>query len=285
MPPYAPGNGTCRIESSSADIGQRDAGTGWGSLPVMQTAVVTGAAVGIGAAIAARLAADGYAVAVADIDTEGATTRAEALAAAGYDAAAFTVDIADAVSVDTLAAAVHEWRGSIDVLVNNAGITGPHGSFETYDRAMLRRVIEIDLIGTMLCTQAVVPIMVAQGGGRIVNIASIAGKDGNPALAPYSAAKAGVIGFTKALGRELAARGITVNAIAPGGVSGTAITAAAGTATGDATAQRTNVMSNTPLGRLARPDEIAALVSWLCSPECSYSTGAVYDISGGRASY
>ena len=251
----------------------------------MRTAIVTGAAVGIGAAIAVRLATDGYAIAVADIDTAGAEAHAARLRGAGHQARAFQVDIADTESVDALAACVHEWQGTIDALVNNAGITGPHGSFATYDRTMLRRVIEVDLVGTMLCTRAVVGFMIAQGAGRIVNIASIAGKDGNPNLAPYSAAKAGVIGFTKALGRELAANGIAVNAIAPGGVGGTAITAAAGTASNDATAQRSTVLSNTPMGRLAHPEEIAALVSWLCSPECSYSTGAVYDISGGRASY
>jgi NAD(P)-dependent dehydrogenase (short-subunit alcohol dehydrogenase family) len=249
------------------------------------TALVTGAAVGIGAAIARRLAADGFAIAVADIDPAGAETRVAALREAGHAAHAFTVDISDAASVDALVAAVHEWGGTIDALVNNAGITGPHGSFATYDRATWRRVIDIDLVGTMLCTQAVMPIMLAQGSGRIVNIASIAGKEGNPNLAPYSAAKAGVIGFTKAIGRELAAKGVLVNAVAPGGVGGTAIVGAAGTSGTDATQQRNAVTAGTPMGRLAVPDEIAALVSWLCSPECSYSTGAVYDISGGRASY
>jgi 2-dehydro-3-deoxy-L-rhamnonate dehydrogenase (NAD+) len=248
-------------------------------------AIVTGAAVGIGAAIASRLARDGYAIAVADIDPRGAEARAEALRAAGHDAEPFQVDISDADSVDALTTAVQAWHGSIDVLVNNAGITGPHGPLASYDRGMLRRVVEVDLIGTMLCTQAVVAHMVAKGRGRIVNIASIAGKDGNANLAPYSAAKAGVIGFTKAVGRELAATGVTVNAIAPGGVGGTAISASAGTAPGAAAAQGSNVTTSTPMGRLATPDEIAALVSWLCSPECSYSTGAVYDISGGRATY
>lgn len=249
------------------------------------TALVTGAAVGIGAAIATRLATDGYAVAVADVDTAGADARVAALREQGHAARAFTVDVSDAASVDALVAAVQAWGGSIDALVNNAGITGPHGSFATYDRATWRKVLEVDLVGTMLCTQAVMPIMTGQGRGRIVNIASIAGKEGNPNLAPYAAAKAGVIGFTKAIGRELAATGVIVNAVAPGGVGGTAIVGAAGTPTTDAAQQRTSVTAGTPMGRLATPEEIAALVSWLCSPECSYSTGAVYDISGGRASY
>ena len=170
----------------------------------MRTALVTGAAVGIGAAIATRLAQDGFAIAVADIDLPGAEARAAALVAAGHDARAFEVDIADGDDVDRLVAEVLAWHGRIDVLVNNAGITGTHGSFAGYDRALLRRVIEIDLVGTMLCTQAVLPAMIDRGEGRIVNMASIAGKDGNPNLAPYAAAKAGVIAFTKSLGRELA---------------------------------------------------------------------------------
>ncbi|MSV89690.1 MAG: SDR family oxidoreductase, partial [Actinobacteria bacterium] len=127
--------------------------------------------------------------------------------------------------------------------------------------------------------------MVGRGRGRIVNIASIAGKDGNPNLAAYSAAKAGVIGFTKAVGRELASSGVLVNAVAPGGVGGTAILTSSGSSSADASTQQGTVTASTPMRRLAVPEEIAALVSWLCSPECSYSTGAVYDISGGRATY
>ncbi len=249
------------------------------------TAIVTGGAVGIGAAIATRLASDGYAIAVADIDPRSGEVCAEVLRAAGHDARAFTVDVATEDSVSALVDAVLEWRGGIDALVNNAGITGPHGPFGTYDTDVMRRVIEIDLIGTMLCTRAVIPHMATRGRGRIVNIASIAGKDGNPNLAAYSAAKAGVIGFTKAVGRGLAASGVGVNAVAPRGVGGTAILTSSGSSSAQATSQQGTVMANTPMERLAVPDEIAALVSWLCSPECSYSTGAVYDISGGRATY
>ena len=251
----------------------------------MRTALITGAAVGIGAAIAGRLAADGFAIAVADLDHAGADARAAVLTDLGHEARGFHVDIADADTVDRMVADVLAWHGRIDVLVNNAGITGTHGSFATYDRALMRRVIDIDLVGTMLCTQAVLPTMVDRGEGRIVNMASIAGKDGNPNLAPYAAAKAGVIAFTKSLGRELASTGVLVHAIAPGGVGGTAITKAAGTASDDAGTQGARVVSTTPLGRLATPDEVAALTSWLCSTECSYTTGAVHDISGGRASY
>jgi NAD(P)-dependent dehydrogenase (short-subunit alcohol dehydrogenase family) len=218
-------------------------------------AVITGGAVGIGAAIAARLANDGHTIAVADIDATKAEACATALRDAGHEARAFVVDVAQEDSVRALIAEVLAWRGAIDVLVNNAGITGPHGSFSTYDTSIVRRIIDID------------------------------GKDGNPNLAAYSAAKAGVIGFTNAVGRELASKGVFVNAVAPGGVGGTAILTSSGSSTSDAASQQGAVTANTPLGRLAAPGEIAALVSWLCSAECSYSTGAVYDISGGRATY
>lgn len=251
----------------------------------MRTALVTGAATGIGSAIAKRLAADGFAVAVADVDHAGAEAQAGALRDAGREAGAFAADIADEADVDRLAREVLARFGRIDVLVNNAGITGPHGPFATYDRTTLRRVIDVDLVGTMLCTQAVLPTMLERREGRIVNLASIAGKDGNPNLAPYAAAKAGVIAFTKSLARELAPSGILVHAIAPGGVGGTSITKSAGTAPRDLGAQRTSILATTPLGRLATPDEVAALASWLCSPDCSYTTGAVHDISGGRATY
>ncbi|MBK7951898.1 MAG: SDR family oxidoreductase [Deltaproteobacteria bacterium] len=251
----------------------------------MRTALVTGAATGIGSAIATRLAADGFALAVADVDRAGAEAKAAALRDAGHEAAAFVADIADEADVDRLAREVLARFGQIDVLVNNAGITGPHGPFATYDRATLRRVIEVDLVGTLLCTQAVLPSMLERREGRIVNLASIAGKDGNPNLAPYAAAKAGVIAFTKSLARELASSGILVHAIAPGGVGGTSITKSAGTPLRDLGAQRTSVLATTPLGRLATPEEVAALASWLCSPDCSYTTGAVHDISGGRATY
>jgi 3-oxoacyl-[acyl-carrier protein] reductase len=246
------------------------------------TAIVTGAGAGIGAAIARRLARDGFAIAVADIDDARAKRTVSEVRDAGGHADAFMVDVADGQSVDQLARDVLAWAGRIDVLVNNAGITGPHHPFAEYPREVMRQVIDIDLMGTMLCTQAVVPAMTAQRSGRIVNIASIAGKDGNPHLAPYAAAKAGIIAFTKSLGRELAPTGVIVNAVAPGGVGGTEIAKGLGAEAPDTA---TSVSASTPMGRLATPDEIAALVSWLCSAECSYSTGAVYDISGGRATY
>lgn len=242
------------------------------------TALVTGAAVGIGAAIARRLAADGFAIAVADIDPAGAAAHVAALREAGHAAHAFTVDVSDAASVDALVAAVHEWGGTVDALVNNAGITGPHGSFATYDRTTWRRVIEIDLVGTMLCTQAVMPIMVAQGSGRIVNIASIAGKEGNPNAAAYSAAKAGVIALTKSIAKELADLDIAVNCITP---------AAARTRIFEQISQAhiDYMLSRIPRGRFVKVEEVAAMVAWLVSEENSFTTGAAFDLSGGRASY
>jgi 3-oxoacyl-[acyl-carrier protein] reductase len=245
------------------------------------TAIITGSATGIGAAIARRLASDGFAIAVADVDETGAAARVDELRAQGHDARAVVVDVAEARSVESMVASVLTWSSTIDVLVNNAGITGPHHAYADYPLDALRAVLDIDLVGTMLCTRAVLPAMLAQGGGRIVNIASIAGKDGNAGLAPYAAAKGGVIAFTKSIGRGLAGDGIIVNAIAPGGVGGTDI-ARDNTAVAN---YATQVAATTPIGRLAAPEEIAALASWLCSPECSYSSGAVYDISGGRATY
>jgi NAD(P)-dependent dehydrogenase (short-subunit alcohol dehydrogenase family) len=254
-------------------------------VPTPRIAVVTGAAAGIGWAIARRLGADGCSVVVADVDADGAQRRADELTAAGVDAWSVAVDVADEASVAAMATAALERAGGVNILVNNAGITGRHRPFAEYPLAELRRILDIDLVGTMMVTQAFLPAMLAAGSGRIVNMASIAGKDGNPRLAPYAAAKAGVIAFTKSIGRELADTGIVVNAVAPGGVGGTDITKAVGEAAPVAADQAARVKASTPMGRLATPDEVAALVAWLCSPECSYSTGSVYDISGGRATY
>jgi 3-oxoacyl-[acyl-carrier protein] reductase len=239
-----------------------------------RVAIVTGGARGIGAAIADRLAASGARVAIWDID--GAT--AENTAASVFNAVAFTADVTDPASIDAALAATTAGIGAPDILVNNAGITGPNHPLDQYPIDAWRQVIELDLMGVFYCCRAVVPGMRRRNRGHIVNIASIAGKEGNPNASAYSAAKAGVIGLTKSLGKELADTGIRVNAVAP---------AAAKTAIFNqmTQAQIDYMLSKIPLGRFVQVEEIAALVAWLCSDECSFATGAVFDISGGRATY
>jgi 2-dehydro-3-deoxy-L-rhamnonate dehydrogenase (NAD+) len=190
----------------------------------------------------------------------------------------FYADVTDFRSIGQALGATRAQLGPPDILVNNAGITGPNHPLDEYPIDDWRRVIEIDLMGVFYCCRAIVPLMRERSHGHIVNIASIAGKEGNPNASAYSAAKAGVIGLTKSLGKELADTGIRVNAVAP---------AAAKT---DIFAQMTEaqidyMLSKIPMGRFVLVEEIAALVAWLCSGECSFATGAVFDISGGRATY
>lgn len=239
-----------------------------------RVAIVTGAARGIGSAIATRLAASGARVAIWDVDSGAAKTAAAEIPGA-IDLLA---DVTDSASIARALAATEARLGPPDILVNNAGISGPNHPLETYPPEEWRRVVEIDLIGVFNCCRAVVPAMRRRDYGRIVNIASIAGKEGNPNASAYSAAKAGVIGLTKSLGKELAETGIRVNCVTP---------AAART---DIFAQMTEaqiayMLSKIPMGRFALVEEIAALVAWLSSEECSFSTGGVFDISGGRATY
>lgn len=242
-----------------------------------RNAVVTGGARGIGLAIAGRLAASGARVCVWDIDELAGQEAAEQLAASG-EARALRVDVADEASVAAAARTTSGAFGAIDVLVNNAGITGPNKATWDYTPDEWRKVLAIDLTGVYLCCRAVVPIMLEGGYGRIVNIASVAGKEGNPNASAYSAAKAGIIALTKSLGKELAQRGILVNCVTPAAVET------------DIFAQMTQehidyMLSKIPMGRFGQTTEIAAMVAWLCSEECSFSTGASFDLSGGRASY
>jgi 3-oxoacyl-[acyl-carrier protein] reductase len=225
-----------------------------------RNAVVTGGMIGIGAAIAKRLEASGAKVAIWDLNGPQ------------------RVDVADQSSIDSALKKTLSSLGRIDVLVNNAGIAGPSMPVVEYPVEQWKRVIDIDLNGPFLCCRAVVPHMVKAGYGRIVNIASIAGKEGNPNAAAYAAAKGGLIAFTKALGKELAQTGVLVNCVTP---------AAAQTAILDQVTPEFAkfMLSKIPMGRFVKVEEIAAMVCWLASEDCSFSTGGVFDISGGRATY
>ncbi len=242
-----------------------------------QTAVVTGGAAGIGLAIVNRLLEAGAREFIWDLDEDRATTTARDLAGAGDDVRVFQVDVADAASV-TAAADRTLTEAPVDILVNNAGISGPNATVWEYPVEEWEAVIRVDLQGTFLCCRALVPAMRERDYGRIVNIASVAGKEGNPNASAYSAAKAGVIALTKSLGKELADTGITCNCVTPAAVE-----------TGifeQMSAEHVQYMlSKIPMGRFGTVEEVASLVTWLCSRECSFSTGAVFDISGGRATY
>jgi NAD(P)-dependent dehydrogenase (short-subunit alcohol dehydrogenase family) len=240
--------------------------------------IVTGAARGIGAAIAERLAADGLAVCVADLDGAAAERQAERIAAQGGVALACQMDVTQPPSTRAMVDAVMARFGRIDVLVNNAGVTGPSAPLTEYPDADWRRVLSVDLDGTFNCCKAVLTHMRARGSGRIVNIASIAGKEGNPNMCAYSAAKAGVIGLTKSLGKELATSGVLVNCVTPAVVETELLR--------ELTPEAIQYMvQRIPMGRMGQVSEIATLVAWLASEACTFSTGAVFDVSGGRATY
>jgi 3-oxoacyl-[acyl-carrier protein] reductase len=177
-----------------------------------------------------------------------------------------------------MCAAVHDRWGRVDVLVNNAGIAGPTAPVAGYPPAAWQRVIAVNLTGVFHCTRACLPVMTAAGYGRIVNIASIAGKDGNPDMSAYSASKGGVIAFTKSVAKEVATTGVLVNCVVPGVID-------AGLTDRAPQEERRLFLSRIPMGRMGRPGELAELVSWLASERCSFSTGATYDLSGGRAVY
>jgi len=237
-----------------------------------RVAVITGGARGIGLACAERLQQSGASVLLWDKDEQALDRAASALKTGPVKILA--VDVASEASVAIAAAA----SGPVDILVNNAGITGPNKTSWEYQPDEWRTVLEIDLTGAFLCARALIPGMLARNYGRIVNMASVAGKEGNPNAPAYSAAKAGLIALTKSMGKELAATGIRVNCVTP---------AAART---DLFEQMTQahidfMLSKIPMGRFVETREIAALVAWLCCEECSFSTGAVFDISGGRATY
>ncbi|GLR86035.1 SDR family NAD(P)-dependent oxidoreductase [Bradyrhizobium iriomotense] len=238
-------------------------------------AIVTGGAQGFGRAIAERFVASGAKVAIWDFDADLAEKTAKAI---GGDVRVIKVDVADTAAVDQARDATLAAFGRIDILVNNAGIAGINKTVWETDLEEWRKVMRINLDGPFICCKAIVPTMLKQKYGRIVNIASIAGKEGNPNAAHYSASKAGLIALTKSLGKELAAHDILVNAVTP---------AAAKTAIFDQLTQQhiDFMLSKIPKGRFVLVEELAAMVAWLASEDCGFSTGAVFDISGGRATY
>jgi 2-dehydro-3-deoxy-L-rhamnonate dehydrogenase (NAD+) len=238
-------------------------------------AVVTGGATGLGYAIAQRLIASGGSVTVWDRD---AATMQQAVAQLGKGATGVQVDVSQHASVQAAVAATRQHAARIDALVNSAGITGPNTKVWEYPVDAWRQVMEVNLTGLFLCCREVVPVMREAGWGRIVNIASVAGKDGNPNASAYSASKAAVIALTKSLGKELADSGVRVNCVTPAAVK---------TAIFDQMTQQhiDFMLSKIPMGRFGTPEEVAAMVAWLCTEDCSFSTGAVFDLSGGRSTY
>ncbi|QGZ63547.1 SDR family NAD(P)-dependent oxidoreductase [Paraburkholderia acidisoli] len=239
--------------------------------------VVTGGARGIGYAVAQRALRSGAAVALWDVDAERLERSRKELSDLGT-VSAVKVELTDEASVEAAAQQTAQTHGGIHALVNSAGITGGNGLTWELPVEVWRRVIDVNLIGSYLTCRAVVPRMLEQGYGRIVNIASVAGKEGNPNASHYSASKAGLIGLTKSLGKELATKNILVNAVTP---------AAAKTEIFDSMSQQhiDYMLSKIPMNRFLMPDEAAAMIVWLCSEDCAFSTGSVFDLSGGRATY
>ena len=242
-----------------------------------KVAVVTGGGRGIGAAISRRLAREGAQVMVADMDATSAEKVAADIREEGLLAVSYQVDVSSGSQVREMVRRGEE-LGRLDILVNNAGILGPADTVQDLSLEDWSRILDINLTGTFLCCQAVLKGMVGRGYGRIVNMASVAGKEGNLNQAGYSASKAGVIGFTKTLGKEIAKTGVTANCIAPAMIESDLLK-------GMSESQIDALLAKIPMGRAGKPEEVAALVSYLVSEEASFTTGQCHDISGGRADY
>jgi 2-dehydro-3-deoxy-L-rhamnonate dehydrogenase (NAD+) len=238
-------------------------------------AVITGGATGLGFAIAQRVLASGGSVTLWDRDDKA---LARACSELGAHARSVQVDVGDHASVVAAVKKTLEHNKTIDALVNSAGVAGANAKTWDYDLEEWHKVIQVNLNGLFYCCREIVPHMRASNYGRIVNIASVAGKDGNPNASAYSASKAAVIGLTKSLGKELADTGIRVNCVTPAAVK---------TAIFDQISPEhiQFLLSKSPMGRFGTPQEIASMVSWLCTEDCSFSTGAVFDLSGGRSTY
>ena len=238
-------------------------------------AVITGGAVGLGFAIAQRMLASGAQVTLWD---RNAQALEDARSRLGDGVATVLVDVADHASVVAAVGQTRALRDSVDILVNSAGITGPNVKLWDYPPEEWMQVQQVNLNGLFFCCREIVPLMRERNYGRIINIASVAGKDGNPNASAYSASKAAVIGLTKSLGKELADTGIRVNCVTPAAVK---------TAIFDQMSAEhiAFMLSKIPMGRFGTPEEVAAMVAWLSTEDCAFSTGAVFDLSGGRSSY
>ena len=239
-----------------------------------RTAVVTGGASGLGLASARRIVAEGGCVALWDVNPEALAAARDAVG----DAHIVALDVSDQAAVEAAAADTFAALGRIDVLIASAGITGATGPVQEYPIDSWRQVIDINLNGIFYCSRALVPFMLRHGYGRIVNVASVAGKEGNPNASAYSASKAGVIGFTKSLGKELAGSGIIANALTPATFESPILAQLP-------QSQVDYMRSKIPMGRLGEVEESAAMVCFMASEECSFTTAATFDTSGGRTTF